>query len=447
MATKISYIRPSSDVSVGHSLQGLTTAAACMSEETADDDSTYIYQPITSTTASTLTTTINMTGTIESARDFIVDKATLYIRAKKTSSTNGSSSSAKSSGTAECTINGKTSSGEVSIGNSYATSEINVDVTSFTTMGEYSFPVTISTTGAKGTGIKDTNYEIRVTQAYLKIEYRLFNNLTVIQGGTGTISGHTPTGLVEIPITRTFSVLAADTTRFVKAYNGEVDITDQFELVVDHYSLADSDFTVTQTGTSANGFTKQSNLVYASTMSGASKLYGVTRFALNLPAEITLNFSIVRPTDTGDYVYIGNLDTSLPTSSKPSSSQYYKRIQGNTSTTAVSYSMTIPSGSHYFDMMNYHSNTDSSRTAKVTFSSPGYDLTQDMRYTLPETENDTVIKIIFSDYAETYIKNGNTWKSALKVFEKSNGVWVEKTPQTVSIIPPIFQKNFITEKI
>lgn len=451
MATKITYIRPSSDVSVGHSLQGLTTAAACMAEETADDDSTYITQSVTSTTASTVTTTINMSGTfsIGSARDFVVDKVTLCIRAKKTSSTSGIiSGGAKSSGTAECTINGKTSSGSISIGNSYALSEISVDTSSFTTAGEYSFPVTISTTGAMGTGNKDTEYEIRVTQAYLKIEYRLFNNLTVIQGGTGTISGYTPTGLVETPITRTFSVLAADTTRFVKAYNGETDITSQFELGIDHYNLTDSDFTVTQTGTSENGFTRQSNLVYSSSMSGASELYGVTRFTLNLPAEITLNFSIVRPGDTGDYVYIGKVDTTLPTTSQPSSSQYYKQIQGSTSTTAVSYSMTIPSGSHYFDMMNYHGAVDSTRTARVTFSSPGYDLTaQDMRYTLPETEGDVTIRIIFSDYVETYIKDGNTWKRASKVFKKSNGVWVEQTPQTQSIIKPLFEENFVTEKL
>lgn len=451
MATKITYIRPSSDVSVGHSLQGLTTAAACMAEETADDDSTYITQSVTSTTASTVTTTINMSGTfsIGSARDFVVDKVTLCIRARKTSSTSGIvSGGAKSSGTAECTINGTTSSGSISIGNNYALSEINVDTSSFTTAGEYSFPVKISTTGAMGTGSKDIEYEIRVTQAYLKIEYRLFNNLTVIQGGTGTISGHEPTGLVEIPITRNFSALPADTTRFVKAYNGETDITDQFQLGIDHYALADTDFTVTQTGTSENGFTRQSNLVYSSSMSGASELYGVTRFALNLPAEITLNFSIVRPGDTGDYVYIGNIDTALPTSSKPTSSQYYQQIQGNTSTTAVSYSMTIPSGSHYFDMMNYHGAVDSTRTARVTFSSPGYDLTsQDMRYTLPETENDVTIRIIFSDYAETYIKDGNTWKRSSKVFEKSSGVWVEQISQTQSIIKPLFEKNFITEKI
>lgn len=443
MGTKITNIRPSADVSVEHALNGASTAWQCLAEETADDDSTYIYHSISSTTSSTKTSSVIMTGNIGVAKKLRVDKATLFVRAMQTAD-------GTSAATVEYVVNETSGSGAVTVETSWTTTELDVDPSLFTDVGEYSIPLKMITTGAKGTSKSAQNFDIRITQAYLHVEYVLFNQLDVIQCGTGSISGQDPTGLVEIPYSRDLIVEPAATTRFVKAFSGETDITDQFKVTVEHHDITDADFTVTQrSSTTSNGWQKQdANMTYMSSMTGNSTLYGVTRWTLNLPQAITLNLSIVRPTRTGDYVYVGKLDTALNTTSQASTAQYAQRWAGSTTTTPVTYSMTIPAGQHFFEMQLYHSRNNSVRTSTVTFSSPGYDVTlPGVRYSLPETEDNTQLRIIFSDYAETYVKKNGVWTRAAKIYEKSNGVWVEKTPQTTSIIPQVFEKDFITEII
>ena len=145
-------------------------------------------------------------------------------------------------------------------------------------------------------------------------------------------------------------------------------VTPHTRIVVDR-SIADSDFTITQRGTASYGFTKQSAaLTYASNMSGNSIRNGTTRFTTNFAYDTEITLTMKWNTAySSDYVYVGNFDTSLSTSTtQPSSGTYQYSHAG--STTTFTYTMTVPAGSHYFDMYNYHARSNSSRTCTVVFS-------------------------------------------------------------------------------
>lgn len=143
----------------------------------------------------------------------------------------------------------------------------------------------------------------------------------------------------------------------------------QKTIVIPDRSIADSDFTLTQRGTASYGFTKQTaDLTYTSTMSGNSARAGCTRFTTNFSTETEITLTMKWNTsNASDYVYVGNFDTSLSTSTtQPSSGTYQFRQAGTT--TSFTYTMTVPSGSHYFDMYNYHYRSNSSRACTVVFS-------------------------------------------------------------------------------
>lgn len=213
-------------------------------------------------------------------------------------------------------------------------------------------------------------------------------------------------------------------------------IVDETRTVIDvpERSIADSDFTIAQRGTASYGFTKQTAaLTYTSTMSGNSVRAGTTRFTTNFtqPVEVTLTMKW-NTQNTSDYVYVGNFDTALPTSTtQPSASQYQFRHAG--STTSFVYAMTIPAGAHYFDMYNYHARSNSSRACTVVFSGivPAVtheEPTGNKMYELTNisTNHELVFTFSTAEVDEMFVKVNGAWKKCI-VYKKVNGVWVEQT--------------------
>lgn len=224
-----------------------------------------------------------------------------------------------------------------------------------------------------GASSTSSSYRPYVYGAHITITYTVpTKTVTYTVSGSGTVV-QTPSG--------TSIAVGEDVNFLITPFSGSVlssvldnnvnvtsRVTPHTRMVVDR-SIADSDFTITQRGTASYGFTKQSAaLTYASTMSGNTVRNGTTRFTTNFAydTEITLTMRW-NTSNSSDYVYVGNFDTSLSTSTtQPSSGTYQYSHAG--STTQFTYTMTVPAGSHYFDMYNYHARSNSSRTCTVVFS-------------------------------------------------------------------------------
>ena len=163
MATLI--LRPVSDESLNHSCNSGSSGYSLISESSSDDDSTYIYQTVSSTSSASATSSFTLGGTIPSG-SFKITGATLYVRGR-------SSADYKYSGTYQLSIDSSASS--MSLSTSYQTSSNTEVATSlinntYTSSNFPSLSVTITTAGKKSSS-KNSNFQIRVTQIYLELEY------------------------------------------------------------------------------------------------------------------------------------------------------------------------------------------------------------------------------------------------------------------------------------
>ena len=158
-------LRPSGDTILNHSCSSGSSGYSMISESTADDASTYIYQTVSGTSSSTVSSTFNLNGTLPTG-SFKITSATLYVRA-------ASSGSGTYSGTYKLSIDSSAST--MSLSTSFQTSSTTTTATSLVgeTYTSSDFPalsITISTTGNK-TSSKNSDFQVRVTQAYLELEY------------------------------------------------------------------------------------------------------------------------------------------------------------------------------------------------------------------------------------------------------------------------------------
>lgn len=163
MATLI--LRPVSDESLNHSCNSGTSGYSLISESSADDDSTYIYQTVSSTSSASVTSSFTLGGTMPSGL-FKITGATLYVRGR-------ASADYTYSGTYQLSIDSSASS--MSLSTSYQTSSNTGVATSlinntYTSLNFPSLSVTITTAGKKSQN-KDSNFQIRITQIYLELEY------------------------------------------------------------------------------------------------------------------------------------------------------------------------------------------------------------------------------------------------------------------------------------
>lgn len=163
MATLI--LRPSSDESLGHTCSSGSNGYSMISESSADDDSTYIYQNVSGTSSSSKTSTFKLTGSLPSG-SFKITGATLYVRAK-------SSGSGSYSGTYKVSID--SSASNMSLSTSYQNSTNDNAASSlinntYTSSNFPSLSISLTTSGNKSSS-KDSNFQIRITQAYLELTY------------------------------------------------------------------------------------------------------------------------------------------------------------------------------------------------------------------------------------------------------------------------------------
>ena len=163
MATLI--LRPVSDESLNHSCNSGSSGYSLISESSADDDSTYIYQTVSSTSSASVTSSFTLGGTMPSGL-FKITGAALYVRGR-------SSANYTYSGTYQLSIDSSASS--MSLSTSYQTSSSTGVATSlinntYTSSNFPSLSVTITTAGNKSSS-KNSSFQIRITQISLELEY------------------------------------------------------------------------------------------------------------------------------------------------------------------------------------------------------------------------------------------------------------------------------------
>ena len=168
MATLI--LRPTSDISLGHTCSSGSSGYAMLDEEIADDGSTYIQQTINSRSSSSKTSSFKFTAEMPVSK-LKITAIKAYVRATSTSSSSSDSYSLDYT----VSINGKTSSSQsMSLSDSYSTNSVSLSTSTFNlsdveinNLNNLNFQMSITTSGDR-----DKNrFYIRITQIYLEITY------------------------------------------------------------------------------------------------------------------------------------------------------------------------------------------------------------------------------------------------------------------------------------
>lgn len=175
MALETLVLRPSSDKSCQHSASSGSACYAMLNEETADDDATYIYQTINSTSNRNQVSNITLSGD-SIVGNITVKSATLLSRAKISKNgevANYSCAFSLPQGSSLGIASGKLSA-------SYS-NHIVKDINLVDKLNQYatehdplpsSLDCVITTEGKKSSA-KNGNGYIRITQVYVAIDYEL----------------------------------------------------------------------------------------------------------------------------------------------------------------------------------------------------------------------------------------------------------------------------------
>lgn len=183
MATII--LRPSADVTLGHNCSSGSSGYSLINESSADDDSTYIYQSISSTSSSSKTSTFKMSGTLSTSNKIKVTSIKVYVRAYENGSSNYTCSgkykiSAGGNSSSEATMSNITSqTSYTNYSTTYSASDLNISDTEFSSLDDLNMTVTVITSGNL-TSNKGSSFHVRVTQVYAEVTYE-----EVIPTGTG----------------------------------------------------------------------------------------------------------------------------------------------------------------------------------------------------------------------------------------------------------------------
>ena len=179
-------LRPVSDTTLGHSCSSGTSGYSMISETTADDDTTYIYQQVTATTDQTATSTFKLSATMPSG-EFKITGATIKVRSKSASNGTYSGTYQLSTDTSASAITLSATAYESTFDSNVCSSLIGNTYTS-STFPEIS--VTITTTGKLNQNKSgQATPDIRITQVYLQLEYEAIVDNTydivyTLNGGT-----------------------------------------------------------------------------------------------------------------------------------------------------------------------------------------------------------------------------------------------------------------------
>ena len=296
-----------------------------------------------------------------------------------------------------------------------------------------------------------TTYRPYVYGAHITITYQLANvNVTYTKSGDGTVT-QTPSG-TSLPSGTTIEWLLepdGGQAGLLSLTDNRVNVKSQCthpQIIIDPgRAVQGSDFTLTNRSSSYTW--TQSSLTFTSALTGNSVRNATSRLTTNFTKSVTLTLTIKWNTaNTGDYLYVGNMDTALSTSTtQPSSGTYQYRTAGSTS--SVTYNLTVPAGSHYFELYHYHAKSNSNRTCTVVISGnipPTIEEDVDRYiYTISATSDHALVVTFASTSQDAFFfKQNGSWIKAVKVYKKINNVWVEQSDLSQVFDPSVhYQKG------
>lgn len=368
MATGTLTFIPNADISLNHSRSSGSYGYSLLTSE--DDDSTYIYQTLSSTSSTSMTSvfTLGVSGTMPDSY-IQITAARLYSRARI--GANDETGSYRCYFAAGTTAGGSDTNASTyqSLSSSYSTanstSSTLVDsINSLITKDEFpTLSVKVTTTGTKSSSKNASNGYVRVTQIYLELDYKeveyvpeipdiptedptkQYQSIT-ISSINATTDPENGTTRVEEGTDQTITIYPTDPILTLALDNG-VDITNQLS-----GNVPVNTFSVNARSGASYGFSLNSNGYYESTNKGQSNSAAVTRVNFELESDCVVTFSYINYAEARyDYGIFGKIDTALGTTYSADSNAYLS-CSTNTYNTAnvqtVTYQMSA--GSHFIDV-------------------------------------------------------------------------------------------------
>lgn len=455
MATGTLIFRPTSDISIAHNLSSGSDGYRMIADTTADDNSTYLSQALTSSTSSTINSNFNLTittGTLP-VYDYKITEVRLYSRAM------GSTNNASGSYTCTFTIDSTTdtTSEELKSG-SYATvtttsanltTAFNNAILLNQTIPEIT--VQVSTTGAKSSSKNSSDGYIRVTQVYMEVDYEetVFEPIDEEPGVTYysvTISSINATTNPEngtIRLTQgsnqTIEIFPTDPV-ISRATDNGIDITNQ--LTMETYNHT---YTITEQVSGASyGFTLNSNNYYESTNKARANSAAVSRINFNFDSECAVTIQYINYAEaTYDYGLIGAIDIALSTDSTADSSAAYRfNTNAQNSNTAQTVTIRVPAGNHFVDIKYRKDNATNSNNDTLQWKISNLEvLGGTAKYTYNLTNITEKHNIIFAFGDATYYTITSTGNNC-RIFPDGEVIVMPGNSYIVNIVP-----NIITDVI
>lgn len=368
MATGTLTFIPNADISLNHSRSSGSYGYSLLTSE--DDDSTYIYQTLSSTSSTSMTSvfTLGVSGTMPDSY-IQITAARLYSRARI--GANDETGSYRCYFAAGTTAGGSDTNASTyqSLDSSYSTvnstSSTLVDsINSLITKDEFpTLSVKVTTTGTKSSSKNASNGYVRVTQVYLELDYKeveyvpeipdiptedptkQYQSIT-ISSINATTDPENGTTRVEEGTDQMITIYPTDPILTLALDNG-VDITNQLS-----GNVPVNTFSVNARSGASYGFSLNSNGYYESTNKRQSNSAAVTRVNFELESDCVVTFSYINYAEARyDYGIFGKIDTALGTTYSADSNAYLS-CSTNTYNTAnvqtVTYQMSA--GSHFIDV-------------------------------------------------------------------------------------------------
>jgi hypothetical protein len=453
MATGTLTFIPNADISLNHSRSSGSYGYSLLTSE--DDDSTYIYQTLSSTSSTSMTSvfTLGVSGTMPDSY-IQITAARLYSRARI--GANDETGSYHCYFAAGTTAGGSDTNASTyqSLSSSYSTvnstSSTLVDsINSLITKDEFpTLSVKVTTTGTKSSSKNASNGYVRVTQIYLELDYKeveyvpeipdiptedptkQYQSIT-ISSINATTDPENGTTRVEEGTDQTITIYPTDPILTLALDNG-VDITNQLS-----GNVPVNTFSVNARSGASYGFSLNSNGYYESTNKRQGNSAAVTRVNFELESDCVVTFSYINYAEARyDYGIFGKIDTALGTTYSADSNAYLS-CSTNTYNTAnvqtVTYQMSA--GSHFIDVKyRKDSSTNSyndSLQFKVSLEATGGG--GSYTYTLNNVSKKHSLTFVFGS-VNYYFVNA-TGGNGCRVFPDGQMVKLDGESYSVTVVP------------
>lgn len=460
MATGTLVFRPNADVSLNHSLSTGSVGYRLIADITADDNSTYIAQTLSSTTSSTVNSvfTLGSDGELP-PYGLKVTAARLFARGIR--GNNGETANATcyfaagtmsggNSDTAAVTLSLSTA---YSTNNSISDSLVNDINSYFQANGEFpTISVKVTTSGAKSSNKNASNGYVRITQIYAEFDYEEtvfeppeeeagvnYYPITISSINASTSPNNGTTRLPE-GSNQTITINPTNPLLSVATNNG-VDITSQLTR-----TEVSNTYNVTTQVSGANyGFPLNNNTgYYTSNNNAQANSAAVARINFDLDSECIITLTYINYAEaTYDYGIFGKIDVALSTNqTSDTNAQFICNTQNTNKSSTQTISYNIPAGSHFIDIKYRKDNATDSNNDSLQWRISNFEtIGGDAIYTY-NLNNITEKHSLIFVFGETTYYTISSSSTDCKIFPDGQTIILPSNSYTINIVP-----NAVTDTV